>query len=470
MNIIQEACSRIDRGGLLAGLALPLALIVAIAITDVKWVYILLLCVPFIIYISLKKPFIFPFGLYVFSIPFENLLIMSGAQQGATLTRVIGLLTIFSLLVKSCFEKKLRAPDKITLWWVLFALYCLLSIAWSICPDSLIVRAKTIIGLLALYMVVSSYRMQKKEYDMLKWFILLGGVLCALLTVYSYHKGMSDFGGAARVSVMSLNDKGVNGANKQAFDMLIPVSICLGMMLKKRKLPAKIVLFVTLIMMFFGIIFTGSRGGLAAGLAIVLYFCLFTKKKMKFAILASVTAVTVFSFMPQFYIDRINKSVETHADGRADIWYVGWQALKKYWLFGTGLDGFPSAYTEFVNYTPAFMGLNRAPHNVIVGMSVELGIVGITMMIMGLIKHYSALSLKRGTFNMDQIVLKAAFWGIMISGLSLDMIWNKTFWLLLMMITMQKYISLTEMRNLPLSDHSVEYHGTRGARMIKAAS
>ncbi len=485
MSIIQEAQSRINQKVLLAGLALPIALFMAIAITEVKWVYMALLIAPFIIYISLKKTFIFPFGLYVFSIPFEGLQTWSGAEQGATLMRVIGIMTILSLLLKSCFEKKLRAPDKTALWWLLFALYCLLSITWSISPDSPIVRAQTIIGLLALYMVVSSYKIQKKEYDILKWFVLLSGILSALIMLYCYQKGMNEFGDATRVSVMSLNDKGVNGANrdlfegsegdkgihganKQAFDMLIAVSICLGMMLKERKLSARLLLFLALMTMFCGIILTGSRGGLAAGLTVVLYYCLFTKKKMKFGIFAAVTAITVFSFIPQYYIDRISDSVESNASGRGDIWQVGLQAIKKYWLFGAGLDGFPKAYTEFVKYTPRFLGLDRAPHNVIIGMSVELGIVGLAVMVIGLAKHYSALGRESRTCNMDRIVLKAAFWGIMVSGMSLDMIWNKTFWLLLMMMTMQKYISEVEKKNVPLFAQSPEYHGTRGVRMIKA--
>src|SRR5208337_2962211 len=101
MSIIQEAQSRINPKVLLACLVLPLALFMAIGITEVKWAYMMLLFTPFIIFISLKKPFIFPFGLYVFSIPLETLLVMSGSEHGATVTRVLGIITILALALKS---------------------------------------------------------------------------------------------------------------------------------------------------------------------------------------------------------------------------------------------------------------------------------------------------------------------------------------------------------------------------------
>ena len=123
--------------------------------------------------------------------------------------------------------------------------------------------------------------------------------------------------------------------------------------------------------------------------------------------------------------------------------------MAKYWLHGAGLDSFPAAYTEFMKYAP-YMGQNRAPHNIFVGMSVELGIIGIFFMIMALVKHYTSLVPKGGSYDNDQIILKAAFWGIIIASLSFDSVWFKSFWLLWMMITMQKNIAKAEERDFPV--------------------
>ncbi|MDA8172454.1 MAG: O-antigen ligase family protein [Nitrospiraceae bacterium] len=450
MNAISQT-SGINPKILATVVALPLAVLVAIAITQVEWSYAaLLLCAPFIVYLAMKRPFIFPFGLYVFSIPFENLLVMNGSAHGATLTRLLGVMAILALLLKGAFERRLKKPDKIDLWWILFTLYCLLSILWSISSSLPLVRVQTIIGLIGLYVVASSYRVQGKEYESVKWLILAGGALSSIFTIYAYHKGLVNFGEAERVSLMSLDSaSGIGGANKQAFDMLLPLSVCMGMLLKKGRPLAKGSLFLVLFVMFFGIMITGSRGGLAAAIVVLLCFIFYSKNRLKFAAAASIILVTTFAMTPQFYLDRINRSAETHASGRTDIWRVGLKAMEKYWLFGAGLDCFPNAYTEFVNYSPVYMGFDRAPHNIFVGTFVELGIIGGLLMVIALIKHYAtighyaAIGGKGGRPGADQIILKAAFWALLVGGLSQDVVWYKSFWLLWMMIVMQKYASQT---------------------------
>lgn len=417
-------------------------LLTATAITESKWIYLGFLSVPFIIYVSLKKPFVFPFGFYVLSIPFESLLVMTGSQHGATFARGLGILTILVLALKFGFERKLRTPDKVTLWWLLYAGYCIISTTWAISPGSPVVRIQTIAGLALLYLAVSAYPVQKKEYDVLMWFVLAGGVLAAALTIYGYQKGI-EMGETARVSFSSLRESGSFDTpdNGLPFAMLLPFSVCLGMLLKKREMSGKILFFLMLLMIFAGIILTGSRGNLAGCLAIGFVFFIYTKYKLRFGLVAAAVLITMVMITPQFYIDRVDNSVSSHADGRSDIWYVGMHALEKYWLFGAGLDSFPNAYTEFVNYTPAFMGLDRAPHNIFVGNFVELGVVGIFLLLAALIKHYFAVNQTGRKDSIDQTVLKAAFWGIMVGSFSLDSVWSKTFWLLWMLITMQKKIA-----------------------------
>jgi len=57
-------------------------------------------------------------------------------------------------------------------------------------------------------------------------------------------------------------------------------------------------------------------------------------------------------------------------------------------------------------------------------------------MVIALITHYKAISRTNG--KAEQIMLKATFWGIMVTGLSGDIVWTKMFWFLFMMIIMHK--------------------------------
>ncbi len=93
-------------------------IIAGISIASGKLQYLLLfLSIPLII-LCIKKPFIFPFGLYVALLPLEPLLVLTGERGGATLTKFIGILTALVLLFKGVFEKNLKYPDNAALWWI----------------------------------------------------------------------------------------------------------------------------------------------------------------------------------------------------------------------------------------------------------------------------------------------------------------------------------------------------------------
>ncbi|MDA8156626.1 MAG: O-antigen ligase family protein [Actinomycetota bacterium] len=428
---------------MIATIVLPLAILVTVATTQFNWLYgFLIIVAPLLLYLSLKKPFLFPLGLYTFSIPFENLLIMSGAKHGATLTRLLGAAAILALPLKGVFENKIKAPDKLSIWWVLFSVYCILSAFWGISGEMPSVRIMTILGLTSLYLAVSAYNVSQEEYETVKWFIFAGGLLSSIMTIIAYHQGLMQFGEAERVSLMSLDDNnGIGGVNKQAFDMLLPLAICIGMLWKKNKMVLKGLFLISSFIMFFGIVVTGSRGGLFAGLVIMGFFIFYARNRLKSVIVTIILLLTAFSMTPQFFVNRINNSIASHASGRFDIWHVGLKSLEKYWLFGAGLDCFPYAYTKFVNYTPVYMGLDRAPHNIFIGMFVELGIIGGGLMIAALIMNYLSIGSKKWSNSMDHITLKAAFAAIITGSLSQDVVWYKSFWLLWMIIIMYRHIS-----------------------------
>src|SRR4030067_3501259 len=89
------------------------ALIIGAALADAKWLYLGVPLIPFMIILSLRKPFIFPFGAYAFLLPFDSLLSLTGSARGPTLTKFLGIFTILILLFKGAFEKKLKRPDKV---------------------------------------------------------------------------------------------------------------------------------------------------------------------------------------------------------------------------------------------------------------------------------------------------------------------------------------------------------------------
>lgn len=412
------------------------AIMTGLIIATGNWLLAGIIFIPLVIYLCILKPFIFPFGVYVFLLPFDEILVN---KTGGALTKYLAVLTILSLFVKGIIEKRLKNPDIIVIWWMLFIFFSLLSITWAIKPELIFGRLQNAIGFLLLYLIVASYRLQKNDFELLKRYILIGGFFAALLICYGYFNQVADIGYGDRVS-LSYGHNRVS-LNSQAFALLIPFTICFSAILEQKTKLMKGLFILVLLVIMFSIVLTGSRGILVAALTVFLIY-IYYMKNVKKKIVAGFTIVSILliiiPLIPEFMTERILSSSEDQASGRLDIWIVGLKSLKKYWFFGAGLDNFPPAFTEFVTYPYGYLNTDRASHNIFIGIFVELGIIGITLLIIGLIKHYRSIGPSSVTTN--AIMLKAAFWGIIVGGLSLDIMWSKETWLLWMMILMNTYV------------------------------
>ena len=415
------------------------ATVTGIAITDKEWIYFVVVISPLIIYLCIHKPFIFPFGLYAFLIPFDNVLAVTGNAEGATLTKLLGILTILVLSLKGALENKLRKPDAAFFWWVLFILYGVLTVCWAINPGRVIGILPTSMGLILLYLVVGSYNFNEKEFETIKWCILSGGVAAALFTIYSYQTGQ--FYGVEQRSSVSFGERSVN-PNALVVSLLLPISICMERFLRQEsKLIIRCLYVVIISVIAFCVVLSGSRGGaLSVGIIIIVYI-LFLKQRLTLGIILVVVGVVIFSLIPEFFVERFVGSIGGTGAGRTDIWYAGVLAIKKYWILGAGLKNFPEAYNEFAHYSPTFQGWNRDPHNVYIGIATDLGIVGTTLMVVAIRKHYKSLHARFDHYNINAVMLKAAFWAVLFSCIFGNYIWSKSFWLLWMMIIMNKNIS-----------------------------
>ncbi len=410
------------------------AVITGIAIADSKWIYFGVVFFPFILYLCIEKSFIFTFGLYALLIPFDSILVLIGTSEGPTLTKLLGMLTILVLLFKGVFENKLKKPDVASLWWVLFVIYGILSSWWAIEPEKTLGLVQTLAGLLILYMVTISYKVHKAEFEALKWCVLGGGFFAAIFSIYNY----SSLETAKRVSI-ELGSRSID-LNLFAFGLIIPVSICIEKTLKQNKKLMKGLLCGVLGVIIFCIIVTGSRGGLLAVGTVFIVYIISLKKRISMGIIAIVVVTILASIVPDYYFsERWEQAVETGGSGRLSIWYIGLLCMKKYWLIGAGLNNFSHAYSEFVIFGPPFSFLYRAPHNIYLGLLVELGVVGFPLVILAIWKHYQAIQLRSAPCN-NHIMLKASFWAILLASFFLDTAWRKQFWLLWIMIMMNKNI------------------------------
>ncbi|MCF6148008.1 MAG: O-antigen ligase family protein [Candidatus Kuenenia sp.] len=407
-------------------------------IVDFNIIYFGIILLPFLIYLAVEKPFIFPFGAYVFLLPFDSVLSVVGSAKGATLTKFLGVLTILVLLLKGIFENKLRKPNIICLWWLLFILYGCVSLFWAIEQSAVMSRIPTAVGLLILYLIVASYQITESEYQILKLFIVAGAFLGSLFLIYLHYKGI--FVGGERTTI-TIGDR-IADPNGIAFCLLIPITVCMEMILRSKKTKMVQGLFLIIFgIITFGVILTGSRGGLLGVLIIFIVYILFSKqRKMLGALLVLITVVSII-FTPDFFIDRIKDTIETHSGaGRESIWKVGLLMLKKYWMLGAGLNNFHFAYNDFAFFGSGFKGFGRGSHNIYLGNFVEMGVLGFSFMILAMWKHYQSIYSKMLQEKTGIIMLKSSFWAILATSFFLDTCWTKSFWLLWVMIIIHENI------------------------------
>lgn len=409
------------------------------SITSGKLFYFGLFLVPIFIYLCIEKPIIFPIGLYIFFIPFDDILMLTtSGGTGPTLTKFLGILIILVLVFKGVFEKKLHWPDSAALWWLLFIVHSSLTLSWAIDFDLGYGIIPTAVGLLILYFLMVSYKLQWNEYNQLKLFILAGGAVAALLIIYN-------FAIADTVSRTSLSIGGRDTRlNSTAFSILFPISICLERLLTQRTITMRVFLSGILALMVFSVIVTGSRGAtLGVGIIFMVYLLsLSIKKKLTFGLVLLIIAILVLTLVPSYYtVERWEQAAETGGSGRLDIWYVGWKALGKYLLYGAGINNFPLAYKEFVYFSPSDKTF-RAAHNLYLQVIVEGGIIGFSLMIMALVTHYRTLRSRYKNKDMNKIMLKAIFGAILSFSVTGDPIWTKSFWVPFMMILIYKNVGL----------------------------
>ena len=403
------------------------AVILGVCIANSKWMYVGLFLLPLIIYLSIKKPFIFPFGLYVFFIPFET---MTGFESGSSLLSYLGFLTILVMLFTGIFEKKLRWPDKATLSWLVLILYCILTALWAI--DSTLTLSiytfQTLIGLFLLYYVVSSYAICKEDIQIIKLYVFLGGLISAIYALWNVG-WLPD----SRIGLAA----GKNDANRFAFSLIIPFSVGIEFAMKQKRLILKSLLFVSLGILLYCINVTGSRGGFLGAAMVLITYTLFARQRMLLIVSMLVLGLILVSYTPDFIFDRWGQAAEGGGANRLYIWYIALSALQKYWPIGAGFNNFPLAFDEFAYHYTSLDKTSAASHSLFIGLFLELGIIGFILLIIALVKHYKRIK-AQSAYDPESVMLKASFFGVLMHSLFLDSFKIKTSWLLWMMIMMHR--------------------------------
>jgi exopolysaccharide production protein ExoQ len=277
-----------------------------------------------------------------------------------------------------------------------------------------------------------SFKPTRRELYSVCMLAVIGGAIAAM---FAYMYGFDDTvargaAAAAARGKLVIGDQSSN-PNGLAEALTMPLALAIGAFLGSRRMLQRAIAMAFLLMIGLGVYISMSRSGILAVAVIVGVFLyrfranrqIVIQILMVVAILVALTAT-----MPTQFYDRIAivfSGDDATGSGRTDIWQVAIEAIKRFGLFGAGLENFVDVHQLYVPHGP--LGYAFGAHNSYLMVWVELGIVGLVLMLSALYCHLRATAkLKRRDRTI--VTLEAASMAVLVAAFFGDIIWTKLFW------------------------------------------
>ena len=392
---------------------------------------------PIMLVIAITSPIAFPFALFAFLTPFDALLALTGGS-GGTLTAALGAASAAALLFYGIRKKRFADPDVSVAVWLLYTLWIVASTFWAIDSNLTLTLLPTALELFGLYAVVSLIRPNDRELLTTLKFTAVGGVFAALYLMYLAHSGI-----AQHQDRMYLRTKEYFwNPDFLSTALILPVLIATTNAIWSRTFFKRALSLAGVGIILIAVILTGARGPELGILAGVGYLVVRDPHRWKLVSVCGVLGAIAAIFYGPSLSSRWALAMSDGGAGRLSIWHVGWLAFKHNWLYGAGFDNFTQAYNRvFLQvFQPLDIGWSHDSHNIIVGNAVELGIIGVALLLFGWYTQFRTL---RHVGPDDarfpiRLSLEASLVGLFVAGLFADIMIVKCSWLAFMLINLTR--------------------------------
>jgi exopolysaccharide production protein ExoQ len=394
---------------------------------------------PVVVVLAITSPVLFPFGLYAFLTPFDALLSLSSGS-GGTLTAVLGAGSAAALLFLGMrYSRRFADPDMSVGIWLVYTLWIAASAFWAIDPNLSFAMMPTALELFGLYAIVSLIRIKDRELSTVLQLTAAGGICAAIYLLYLAHTGV-----AIHEDRMYLRTSNYYwNPDFLATALILPVLISVCGTLWNRTFAVRGAWAAGACLIMIAVILTGARGPELGIIAGILYLVIKDRaRRWKLAgLLAALGAIAGVFYGPSLGA-RWSQALTDGGAGRTDIWKVGWAAFQHNWLFGAGFNNFQQAYNQvFMQvFQPQYIGWSHDSHNIVVGNGVELGIVGLGILLFAWYTQFRAL---RHVGQSDsrypvRLCLEASLIGLFVAGLFADIMLVKCAWLAFILVNLTR--------------------------------
>ena len=400
---------------------------------------------PIAAYAAFRAPLVFPFGIFVLLVPFDNVL---GFSSLGTVTRLVAIASGAAVGFWLLRTRKYITPDKSLLWWIAFFVWAVTSLTWAIDPMFSMAHLWTTLQLLSLFAAISLMPIDRRTLSMVIAAVIASGAIGGIYGAYLFHHGV-DVSKNNRLFIQ--NDENTIDPNQFAAALILPFCLALSGVVQSRRLIPTIVFGGAVIAIAAGAAVAGSRGAIVAMGVSFAYLLIRSPKRVALAAFGlGGLAVALGAFGNTLM--RFTYATSTGGAGRSDIWKVGLAAFREHPIFGSGFSNFPLAYDHaFLSVSETYYTRwHRASHNLIVQTAVELGIIGTIVIVSAWWK--SARSLKvitpESALYSVRLALEATMLGLFVAALFLDMVQDKYLWLALIVIALTRNAELVTRKTL----------------------
>jgi hypothetical protein len=429
----------------------PLVLVLAVVVLSLAAAYLLaggskkdialalaVAAGPVLLYLAIKRPFIFPFGLYAVLVPFNHL---SVVKDLGTMTKLAGILASAALIFYVVRTKRWVRPPRVFFAWLAFVTWICATVLWAVNPDGSLYVIGILIQLFALFAVTSVVEVSAQELRIVLVLVAVGGIAAA------FYGGKLFLAGAQTASNRLFLESAVQGEsidpNHFSASLLLPIALVLVYALLAHGVFRKLAAYAGLGVLLLGIYASGSRGALVATAAIVVAILWRTRRWLELAGVVATGAVLGLAVNTSTWT---RFSTDASGSGRTSIWLIGAHAFAQRPLFGWGIGNFADAYDQWVLrlYSPIFQKWGRAPHDFVLMTAVELGIVGLALLVWVIVEQARTM---RHIGPQDElyavrVALESALVGLLIVSFFLDTLYWKYTWLVFTAVVLARSASL----------------------------
>lgn len=406
---------------------------------------------PIAVLCALRAPLLFPFGLLVLLVPFDNLLVL---KSFGTLTKLLALASDVALIAWYLRTRLHVTPSRALICWLGFAVLAAASFTWAPQADMGIPMALSVGSLMLLYAFVSFMPLSRKTLEAVIGMTVAGATIAGAYGAYLFHRGV-DVGQDGRLMIASADGSGSIDPNHFAAAILTPLVICIVAMLYAKRPLIRFGAAACAVLMTIGILVSQSRGAMVAAAVMFLYLIVRSRKRVVLGGIALAGIALSLTMIGQIAA-RFNQISATGGAGRLGIWRVAFAAFKMHPLFGVGIGNFDVAYNDAFLTVPAFVTmkviegahLSVAPHSNLVWIAVELGALGLLAMLFAWWMQFRSLHVIPEDHRLHplRLAMEAAIVGMFVCGLFLGTLNYKYLWLTFMLAALTRNVYETELR------------------------